>query len=42
MRVGGGRVVIDQDADGICGEAGRAGRHSFASFSQVHEAEVIR
>ena len=33
--VGGGRVVIDQDAKGICGEAGRARRRSSAGSSHV-------
>ena len=34
--VGGGGVVIEQDAEGIGGEARRAWRRSFASSSQVH------
>ena len=40
--VGGGGVVVQEDAEGIRGEAGRAWRRSFATLSQVHEDEVIR
>ena len=40
--VGGGGVVIEQDAEGIGGEPRRAWRRSFASSSQVQSDEVIR